>query len=494
MPDSETLRYEKLALAASPDAVIVADNAGLVLYWNRGAETVFGYAAADAQGRTLDDLIGPQAAFAGEGEADMSDGVVTREMVCRRRDGALLYVDMTMRPVDDSGGLADQRVISAKDITRRKVLRDARAIEARFGAVLDSTPDGIVMLDRTGSILFANRQAESLFGYDRGQLRGQAVEVLMPARFRHLHVGHRARFMEQPRVRAMGAGLDLFGLRRDGAEFPIEISLSPLHADEGPLVISAIRDTTERRRFEVALQEKNEELARASQAKDNFLAGMSHELRTPLNAVIVFTGMLLMRLPGPLTTDQERQLRTIETSARHLLGLINGILDLAKIEAGKIDLHLEATDCRALVGDLVESLRPQAQARGLYLETDLPADAVGLRTDVRAFSQIVLNLLGNAIKFTEQGGVRVLLRRDTPPPLVTLSIADTGVGISPEDHGTLFGMFERGAAMQRRRTEGSGLGLHLSGKLAALLGGEIILESELGRGSTFSLILPDGGS
>ena len=494
MPDREASRYEQLALAASADAVIVTDAARLVRFWNRGAEALFGLPATVALGRSLEDLVAAEPAtreFDGGLNTFPTDGTGI-DTVCRRPDGTRLYVEISTRLLGE--GAAGAVLVNARDITRAKVMRDARAIEGRFGPLLDSTPDGMLLVDRTGRILVLNRQAEALFGYRREELRGQPVEVLLPERFRSGHVGHRSGFMAQPRTRAMGAGLDLFGLRRDGEEFPVEISLSPLETDEGPVVISAIRDSTERRRFETALREKNDELARASKAKDAFLAGMSHELRTPLNAVIAFTGMLLMKLPGPLTPKQEHQLRTIENNARHLLALINGILDLAKVEAGKIDLHLEEVSLQDLLAAVVDTLRPQAEVKGLALETDFPDEPVRTSTDVRAFSQIALNLTANAVKFTDHGHVRLSLRRDGPPATIVLSVADTGPGINPQEHEQLFGMFERGVAQQRRRKEGAGLGLHLSGKLAALLGGEIILDSEPGRGSTFSLVLPEVGA
>jgi PAS domain S-box-containing protein len=374
----------------------------------------------------------------------------------------------------------------------RKLFEDARLIEARFGDLLESMPDAVVMVDSNGRIAFANSNAERLFGYGRGELRATQIELLLPQQYRAAHARHRAAFFALPRVREMGAGLQLHGLRKDGTEFPVEISLSPLPTEDGgTLVISAIRDITDRKRFEHALKEKNYELRLASQAKDRFLATMSHELRTPLNAVLGFTGTLLMKLPGPLNAEQEKQLNVIQSSARHLLSVIDDLLDLAKIEAGKLDLKPEATRCSELIESVADSLRPLAQARGLTLDVAAD-DELTVRVDRRSLRQILLNLLNNGIKFTQRGGVRIHAARAKRDDMdtVEISVTDTGVGIRPEDQQNLFSAFSQLDESLRRRAEGTGLGLHLSQKLAQALGGRILVQSSVGKGSTFTVVLP----
>ena len=254
------------------------------------------------------------------------------------------------------------------------------------------------------------------------------------------------------------------------------------------LVSSSIRDVTDRKRAERALYEKNLELEKASLAKDRFLASMSHELRTPLNAIIGFTGTLLMRLPGPLTADQDHQLQTVRSSARHLLSLINDLLDLAKIESGKVEIVTESVSCQLVVNEVVTTLRPLAEAKGLIFEVSMPAQDVMVQTDRRALSQILLNLTNNAIKFTETGCVRL----EVPKPgadvrKVELRVIDTGLGIKPEDQQKLFKAFTQ---LGDGHIGGTGLGLHLSQKLAELLNGSIEFTSEWGKGSTFILSLP----
>jgi protein-histidine pros-kinase len=193
-----------------------------------------------------------------------------------------------------------------------------------------------------------------------------------------------------------------------------------------------------------------------------------------------------------LTPDQDKQLRTVQGSARHLLALINDLLDVAKIEAGKVELDPQAVDCVEVIEEVAATLRPQAESKGLTLVVDVPGQAMTLHTDRRALSQIVINLTNNAIKFTERGTIALTLRhrRDGEGRLMEISVEDTGIGVPAEDQAKLFTAFSRGTASQKKTTEGTGLGLHLSQKLAAVLGGNITFTSEHGKGSTFTLVLP----
>jgi len=258
------------------------------------------------------------------------------------------------------------------------------------------------------------------------------------------------------------------------------------------LVTSSIRDISDRRQIELALNEKNRELQTAAEAKDRFLANMSHELRTPLNAIIGFTGTLLMRLPGPLTEAQEKQLTTIQGSARHLLSLINDLLDVAKIESGKHELRLAPVSCAEVLDEVASSLRPLAERKGIAFSHEADGDLV-VRTDRRALSQIVINLVSNAIKYTDAGevSVRLVRHRAGGQALGAIEIADTGAGIKPDDQAKLFQAFSQIDGSSTRRHEGTGLGLHLSQKLAEMLGLRITFATRFGEGSTFTLHLKD---
>jgi protein-histidine pros-kinase len=352
--------------------------------------------------------------------------------------------------------------------------------------LLDAAPDAIVGVDAWGLIVLVNAQAERLFGYPREDLLGQPLEVLVPEAARGVHPGHRGEYLTDPRPRPMGAGIELAGRRRDGTEFPAEISLSPIETEDGTVVAAAVRDVTSRKVIEQELRDKNTQLQRMVRAKDTFLAKMSHELRTPLNAVIGFAGALLMELPGPLTEEQRRQLGIVEHNAKHLLSIIDDLLDFAKIESGAVELTLQPVDCVEVISNVTATLQPLAEQKSLALTVDLvPAEKV--RSDARALSQILLNLLGNAIKFTDAGSVSVRLRPSTADRGTTISVSDTGPGIATEDLDVLFNAFERGRDQSVHGREGTGLGLHISRRLADLAGMTIGVESQLGVGSTFTV-------
>ncbi len=490
-----TVDFGTLILQQTPDAVVITTTGGEVVCWTNGAQAVFGYTSDEALGHQLDALIVP-AALTGQG-ASLSQqaavqGVTSYESMRQAKDGTLIYIDSSCKLVPGDGERPDYLLWSKKDVTALKVLRDAKLVAARYDGILESMPDAIIMANAAGRIVLANRQAEELFGYPRHALRGMVLEQLMPPRYRTAHLHHRAGFAAQPLVRSMGRGRELYGLRSDGAEFPVEISLSPVDTEEGTLVMSAIRDISERKQIEVALQENNVELAKAVAAKDRFLAGMSHELRTPLNAIIGFTGTMLMKLPGPINDEQSKQLRMVQSSARHLLSLINDLLDLTRIESGKVELEVESLPCKPLIAEVLDSFKPQARSKGLALEFAPPPEEVTVSSDRRAVQQILMNLVHNAIKFTNNGAVQVRLAKSLVRErrCATISVADTGIGIGDEQRGTLFQAFSQLDGNALRQFEGTGLGLHLSRKLAALLHGEILFDSEYGKGSVFTLALP----
>jgi PAS domain S-box-containing protein len=459
-------------LEAAPDAMMIAGLDGRILLSNYQTEKLFGYTREELIGLPVDFLV-PNS-FSAE-PRPMGEG---QEWCGVCRDGRKFPVEISLSPLESDG---QRYLISAvRDITYRK------KAEEKFRGLLESAPEAMVIADRAGRIVLVNSQAEKLFAYPRAEMLGKPIEMLVAERRRE---SYRSDYFQDPRMYPMGSGADLFGLRSDGSEFPMEISLSPIETEDGILVSSSIRDVTERKRFERALQEKNIELANANQAKDRFLATMSHELRTPLNAILGFTGTLLMKLPGPLLPEQERHLRTVQASGRHLLSLINDLLDLAKIESGKVELELTPIGCAGVIDEVVTSLRPSAEAKGLKLDASVDPGDLSAHADRRSLTQILLNLAGNAIKFTDRGTVFILATRSPEDgKKIAIQVTDTGTGISIEDQAKLFQPFSQ---VGGGRSQGTGLGLHLSRKLAGLLAGEIRLQSAPGQGSTFTLLLEE---
>jgi protein-histidine pros-kinase len=604
--------FDSAVLAHNPDAVVILDPDGVVRYWNRAAETIFGYMADEAVGQPLVDLVvTPEHRTSFEcllHEAERS-GLCIDESVRRRKDGSLLNVSGSAKAVYDDEGHVAHYVITKKDVTPLKRVRDSKLVAAKYGDLLEYTPDAILIVNVTGRIVLANAQAQELFGYERQQLVGEPVEILLPQRYREAHLAHRARFLAQPRTRAMGAGLelfgqrrggdefpveislcplateegpmvmcavrdmadrqearrrsdrqfrdllesapdamvivdgagditlvnsqavrlfgwkreellgkpvetlvperfrqqhpahrggffshpkvrqmgaglDLYGLRKDGSEFPVEISLSPIETDEGLLIASAIRDASERKRSERLLHEAN-------RLKSEFLANMSHELRTPLNGILGFSELLIDERPGRLNEKQREYLSDIHECGKHLLQLINDVLDLSKVEAGRMEVHPERFSPRAAIAAVCAIILPMARKKRIELhapgEAAIPPEVT---LDLAKFKQVLFNLLSNAVKFTNPGGrIDVDMQLDEGG-MLRIAVKDNGIGIAPTDIARLFEAFRQLDAGLSRRYEGTGLGLALTRKLVELQGGRVDVDSEPGMGSTFTVLLP----
>ena len=270
----------------------------------------------------------------------------------------------------------------------------------------------------------------------------------------------------------------------------MEISLSPIETEEGLQVIGSVRDISERKAFLRALQNKNVELEKALATKDLFLANMSHELRTPLNAVLGFAGTLLMRLPGPLTEDQERQIQRIQAAGNHLLAMINDVLDLAKVESGAVEIERTQTSCREVLKEVEAIVGPIAEAKSVGFEVDLPDPSVMIRTHQRAFTQILVTLARQAVKYSESGSL-LMGTCDAPRDSQDLMAVyvKPAAHLKPEDEEWIRQVFER--VRQGEHPEGSELSLYLCGRLADLIGGSVEVD-EVGAGSRFTLLVPKG--
>lgn len=456
----------------SPAAIIGLNAREEVDLWSPAAVDLFGWTEAEMAGKPLPPGLGvnPHPAAA---------AVTTK-------DGRIVEVDLRSAPRPGGGWM-----LIASDLTQSKA-------ESRFRELLEAAPDAIIEVDREGRIVLLNAATEAIFGYRREELLGQPVEGLIPEGARGRHHAHRAAYWANPVTRPMGFGMILLARRKDGSEFPVEISLSPVKTDDGFRVTAIIRDVTAKQKAEEAvraanqqLELQNRELDRVNRLKSEFLASMSHELRTPLHTIIGFTELLGEELEGPLNEKQKRFLGHVHQDSQHLLALINDILDLSKIEAGQMELHPESFDAGAVIAEAVSGIRPMASARGIAVENQVAGETI-VKADKVRFREILNNLLSNAVKFTPEGGNVGVESFVDGVGMVGFCVADTGVGIAPEDQEAVFDKFRQVGSTTRGVREGTGLGLAIVKSFVEMHGGTISLESAPGEGSRFSFTVPAG--
>jgi PAS domain S-box-containing protein len=513
-----TAQHRLTALSAfSSDAVLLLDGQGRLLDANERAETMYGWTREELLRLTMRDLRAPvdRESLEGHLHALRRGGELRLETTHARRDGSTFSVEASGKLV---GSAADPRFqIIVRDIHARKLAEQARReTEERWRTIATAAHDAIVTIDNQGLVTYWNPAAERLFGYLSGEVLGRNLHAfLVPERYQ---APHRAAFPHWQRTGqggAVGKTIELVALRKDGSEREVELSLASVMVDQRWHAVGVLRDVSARkqadadlRRAKAAAEDARSQLLRANSqlaatakrareladqaqtanvAKSDFLANMSHEIRTPMNAIIGMSGLLL---DTPLSAEQREQADIIRGSADALLGVINGILDYSKIEAGKIDIEVVDFDLRSLVEDAIDMLAVPAEQKGLQLTSFVAADVPSrLRGDPGRLRQVLVNLVGNAIKFTPAGEVEVSVnwvQRDHEFATIAFRVRDTGVGIPREAIDRLFQSFSQVDASITRRFGGTGLGLVISRRLVNLMGGDISVESEPGSGSTFS--------
>lgn len=352
-------------------------------------------------------------------------------------------------------------------------------------SVLQAAPDAIVVIDASGAIQFVNSQVCTLFGYPREQLLESNVDLLLPERFRQRHAAHRAAYAGSSRMRPMGTGLELFARRKDGTEFPVEISLSPIQDGNKLLVAAAIRDISERKRADAALSQARAEADQANQVKSRFLTTASHDLRQPLQSLALLNGSLRRLVRDDMAREAlDQQSMAIEAMSR----LLNSLLDISKLESGAVKAQIVDFSVAALFSALRAEFQGVAHSKGLELA--FAANDLHARSDTTLLGQILRNLIANALKFTRQGRVQVIARHEQN--MICVEVRDTGIGIAPEQLNLIYDEFYQVGVNSNAVRDGYGLGLSIVQRLVRLLNATIAVESVPGVGTTFTLAIPSG--
>jgi PAS domain S-box-containing protein len=485
MPFSH-LRHElvEAVVESAPNAIVVVDLNGTIVLVNQQAEQLFGHEREDLLGESVDMLVPARYLAHRAYRADFMAAPRKRAMGAGRdlhalhKDGSEVPVEIGLTPIHTPQG--SFVLSSIVDITER------RRAEERFRIAVEASPNAMVMVDPDGRIVLVNHETEAVFGYTRAELLGHRVEMLVPERFRVSHPSFRGRFFAAPQPRPMGAGRDLYGLRRDGTEIPVEIGISPIETDDGLMVLSAIVDITQRKRAERALAEQAEELARSNAELEQFAYVASHDLQEPLRAVVGCLQILQQRAQTKLDArDNELVTHAVEGATR-MQQLIDGLLALSRVgtRGGKFEpvdlnqaLHAAMDNLSSAIADCDATIKP----------CELPT-VVADRTQM---IQLFQNLLGNALRYRASGRQPVIeVGTEVDSGGWTVWVRDNGIGIEPQYFERIFRVFQR--LHTRTRYPGTGIGLSICQKIVERHGGRIWVESEPERGSTFLFHLSNG--
>ncbi len=486
-PSDEEFRW--LVEHAQDHLIALLDADGRFRSWNPGGERMTGYTAAEMVGAPLSSYFPPEQAAQAAWALNVAsaEGRFPIEGARRRRDGSRFWSDSVLTAHRAADGALVGYTLIGRDITQRKME------EERARVSVESAPNAMVMVDEAGRIVLFNRHAETLFGYDRTDLLGRSVDVLVPERFRGRHPASRGAFGHEPRARPMGAGRDLYGLRRDGSEIPIEIGLNPIRTPYGDFVLAAIVDITERKRLEGEIRamnmqleqrvaERTAELKSTIQELERFTYTVAHDLRAPLRTIHRYADLLEAE---PVIAEAESTrgfLARVRAAAERMDLLTQDLLSYARVS--RAGMRLAPVSVRELAAEVVSSLGlDEATVR---VDPDIPR----VLADPFLLSLAFSNLVGNAVKFVRPGvAPEVRLRGvERDGGRVRVCVSDNGIGIDPRHQDRIFRIFERLHGAEEY--PGTGIGLAIASRAVERMGGVLGCESTPGEGSTFWVELP----
>jgi PAS domain S-box-containing protein len=480
-------------LETAPDAMVIVNSYGQIILINAQTEKLFGYEKNELLGKDVELLIpdrflGKHSGhrknfFANAKTRTMGEG---QELFGKHKTGSEFPVEISLSPLETEEGLLVSAAI--RDISQRK------KAEEKFRNLLESAPDAIIIVNELGVIQLVNAQTEKMFGYRREEMIGNKIELLMPGRYNSVHQTHRVNYFKMPKVRQMGEGFDLHGKDKNGNEFPVEISLSPLETEDGLLVSAAIRDISEKKKLENQIKEINinlekkvkqrtAELETKNKELEQFAYVASHDLQEPLRTTSSFVGFLKEEYYGKLDDNANSYLEYISQASDRMQTLIKDLLDYSRIGRSGV---LQDVDCNQILTDVLADLSNaiEKSAANISAQNALPI-VKGYATELK---QLFQNLISNSIKF----------HRDNIPPMINISskkvaggwefsFSDNGIGIEKQHHDRIFIIFQR--LHNRTEYEGSGIGLSHCKKIVELHGGKLRVDSELGKGSNFKFTI-----
>jgi PAS domain S-box-containing protein len=472
----------RLAVEASPTGMVMIDGGGTILLVNAETEKMFGYHREELVGQSVDMLVPLR--FRGQhphhrqrfgatpGARRMGAG---RDLFGLRSDGTEFPVEVGLNPIQSRDGLIVLAVVV--DISERK------QAEEKFQLAVEGSPSGVVMINKDGAILLLNAATERMFGYRREELLGQSVDILVPARFRDIHPEHRKYFAAAPDQRSMGTGRDLFGLRRNGTEFPVEVGLNPIQTREGLIVLAVIVDISERKLIEEVLATQTRELQRSNAELEQFAYIAAHDLQEPLRMVMSYAELLGERYRGQLDARADKYIHYAVEGAKRMQQLVDDLLAYSRV--GTQGKPLRPTDSAAVVDQVLGGLRQAIDEAGADVRRGaLPR----VNADEVQLAQLFQNVVGNAVKFRSGRPPRISIDARQEGGEWLFSVADNGIGIEKEYSERVFQMFQR--LNERGKYEGSGIGLAIAKRIVERHGGRIWFDSELGKGTTFYFTVP----
>jgi hypothetical protein len=482
MSESEIQDNLRTIFDSVPNGLIMVDHTGSIVLSNSEAEKMFGYQQDELLGQRIEILLPERfrlhhptfrEGFLGHPtKRQMGAG---RDLTGLRKDQTEIPVEIGLNHIQRQGGTFI--VAAIVDITERKKQ------EERLRTIVESVPNGIVMVDDTGTIVMSNSEMERMFGYDKGELLGNKIEILLPIRSRAHHPDLRSRFSEAPKKRQMGAGRDLTGQRKDGSEIPVEIGLNPLQSQSGNFVLASVVDITERKMIENKLHNAYAEVQQKNLEMEQFVYTVSHDLKAPLVTSMSFIGFLKEDLQAQRMEDVADSLQRLEKAHLKMQELLNDLLQLSR--AGRLDLQLQEVSLGELLENVLEYTTSRTEEKNLKIE--LPPDLPSIVADKKRVHQVFENLISNAVKYgtdSDHPLIQILWRETETD--TRICVKDNGAGIESEYHKKIFGLFQR----LRNDQEGTGVGLAIVSRIMQLHGGSAWVDSSPGHGAEFWVSFP----